>query len=301
VRTITAVNASATAPFGAIDTPDQGATVSGTGLVNFGWALTPQPKMIPFDGSTIHVMIDGVDVGTVTAYNFFRSDVSGLFPGLKNSGGPVGYRVIDTTALSEGQHTIAWLATDDAGITTGIGSRFFTVQNSAWQPSLRANFLAAASPNVPPALSDTELAQADATTAIPPRVDGVDLGRNVESLASLPIHANGARAVTMSNLQALELSLTPVVSSATSAPGSVSDPVSVSTSGSVSGPCRATYAGYLVVNGELRALPVGSSLDPAGTFYWHPGTAFFGRYQLLFVRTSCDGTRQRIAVAVTIH
>ena len=43
--------------------------------------------------------------GTAT-YNLFRPDVSGLFPGLANSGGPVGYRVLDTTALAEGQHTM---------------------------------------------------------------------------------------------------------------------------------------------------------------------------------------------------
>jgi hypothetical protein len=284
-KVINAVNASATAPFGAIDTPDQGATVSGSALVNFGWALTPQPKMIPFDGSTIHVLIDGVDVGPVTAYNFFRSDVSGLFPGLKNSGGPVGYRMIDTTALSEGLHTIAWLATDDGGKTTGIGSRYFTVSNSAWQASLRANFAA-----VPPAVSTSALAQPsalglraspDKSSAIPARVDGVDLGRKAASLSVLPVDDAGARTVTLSNLQGLELSL-------------VGQGVSADT-------CSGTYAGYLVVDGVLHPLPVGSSLDPAGTFYWHPGPGFFGTYHLLFVRTGCDGAHVRIPVSIQIR
>jgi hypothetical protein len=272
-KTINVNNASATAPFGAIDTPDQGATSSGSAYVNFGWALTPQPHLIPFDGSTIHVLIDGVPVGTLTGYNFFRSDVSTLFPGLKNSGGPVGYRVIDTTALSEGLHTIAWLATDDGNVTTGIGSRFFTVSNSAWQPALRASFLAA-----PPGFSPSELAQADSTTAVPPRVDGVDVGRKAASLASLPVDADGTRTVTMSSLQGLRLSF-----------------------GASDTACPANYAGYHVVNGELRALPVGSSLDPSGTFYWHPGPGFFGTYQLLFVRTACDGSQQRIHVSVLIR
>jgi hypothetical protein len=276
-KTINVVNSSATAPFGAIDTPGQGATISGSAFVNFGWALTPQPKTIPFDGSTIQVLIDGVPVGTVNAYNFFRIDVSTLFPGLNNSAGPVGYRMIDTTALSEGPHTIAWLATDDGGVTMGIGSRFFTVQNSAWLPSLRANFA------VTPALTDSELAHADSTTAVPPRVNGVDLGRQVDSLASVPLDATGARTVAMTNLQVLQLSL------------------GAASKGPVYGSCTATYAGYLVVNGELAALPVGSSLDPTGTFYWHPGPAFFGTYQLLFVRTSCDRTQQRIPVIVTIR
>jgi hypothetical protein len=87
----------------------------------------------------------------------------------------------------------------------------------------------------------------------------------------------------MSNLQALELLLT-------------AGPKRPAYDG-----CAPSHAGYLVVNGELRALPVGSSLDPAGTFYWHSGPAFFGTYQLLFVRTSCDGTQERIPVTITIH
>jgi hypothetical protein len=275
-KIINAVNASATVPFGAIDTPGQGTTASGSAFVNFGWALTPQPKMIPIDGSTIHVLIDGVDVGTVTAYNLFRSDVSTLFPGLKNSSGPVGYRVIDTTALSEGLHTIAWLATDDGGQTTGIGSRFFRVSNSAWQAAVRANLAV-----TPPAVTDSELAHADATTTVPARVDGVHLGRKAESLASLPARSDAARTIAISNLQGLKLSLV----------GQGSSPDT----------CLATYAGYLLVNGELGPLPVGSSLDPAGTFYWHPGPAFFGAYPLLFIRTACDGTQQRIPVMVSIR
>jgi hypothetical protein len=127
-RRILGKNASSTQPFGAIDTPRQGETVSGT-IVDFGWALTPQPESIATDGSTIHVLIDGGVVGTVD-YNHFRSDVSTLFPGLANSNGPVGFRMIDTTQLSEGIHTIAWQVTDSAGAVAGIGSRFFSVTNS---------------------------------------------------------------------------------------------------------------------------------------------------------------------------
>ena len=62
-RTITVTNASAQLPFGTIDTPRQGETVSGT-IYNFGWALTPLPNTIPFDGSTIGVYVDGVLPGS---------------------------------------------------------------------------------------------------------------------------------------------------------------------------------------------------------------------------------------------
>ena len=126
-RTITCSNARATAPFGSIDTPGQGTTVSGT-VVNFGWALTPKPAMIPFDGSTIDVLIDGINVGHPT-YGFARSDIDSTFPGYANTGHAVGYISIDTTKLSDGVHTIAWIVHDSLGATQGIGSRFFTVAN----------------------------------------------------------------------------------------------------------------------------------------------------------------------------
>ncbi len=80
-RDIVAANGASTLPFGTIDTPGQGATVSGL-VTNFGWALTPQPKTIPFDGSTIDVYIDGVMVGH-PSYNHFRPDIAGLFPGTR--------------------------------------------------------------------------------------------------------------------------------------------------------------------------------------------------------------------------
>ena len=127
-KTIIVNNAGSVLPFGTIDTPAQGGVVSGTDYVNFGWALTPPGKMIPVDGSTIVVYIDGKPMGH-PVYNQYRSDVANAFPGYANSGGSVGYLRIDTTMLANGIHTIAWSVTDNAGLTSGIGSRFFIVQN----------------------------------------------------------------------------------------------------------------------------------------------------------------------------
>lgn len=127
-RTLDGQNASSTFPFGAIDTPGQGAVISGNAYVNFGWVLTPQPKIIPIDGSTINVLIDNVVVGHPT-YNQYRSDIAGLFPGLRNTDGAVGFFVIDTTKYANGVHTISWTVTDSAGVVSGIGSRYFTIAN----------------------------------------------------------------------------------------------------------------------------------------------------------------------------
>jgi len=157
-------------PFGSIDTPGQGETVSGV-LHNFGWALTPDSNtiageggdiLIPTDGSTVTVFIDGLPVAQVT-YNqcrgnvgnppgagvFCNDDVSNvfgnptpqptftvrtsnptLFRNLDATRGAIGSFTIDTRTLTNGSHTIAWSVTDSAGRTEGIGSRVFTVLNS---------------------------------------------------------------------------------------------------------------------------------------------------------------------------
>ena len=124
-KAFSADNRTTTVPFGTIDTPGQGETVSGT-VVNFGWALSSNP--IAVDGSTIDVLVDGVVVGH-PVYNNFRADIASLFPSLPNSTGAVGYFILDTTKLGNGLHTIAWVVRDSTGATQGIGSRYFTVLN----------------------------------------------------------------------------------------------------------------------------------------------------------------------------
>ena len=133
-RTITCTNSSAAKPFGTIDTPAQGGTVSGSGYVNFGWALTPPPggtNKIPTDGSTITVYVDGAPLTGHPTYNNFRNDIATLFPGYTNTSGAVGYYVLDTTKLSNGPHSIAWVVFDNAMRGEGLGSRYFAASNGA--------------------------------------------------------------------------------------------------------------------------------------------------------------------------
>ncbi len=128
-RRIIAANGASLAPFGTIDTPGQGETVSGV-ISNFGWALTPAHTSIPSDGSTIDVYVDDIFMGHPT-YGLFRSDIATLFPGLANSNGAVGLFSIDTTLLTNGLHTISWVVRDNAGRSSGMGSRYFRVQNGS--------------------------------------------------------------------------------------------------------------------------------------------------------------------------
>jgi len=128
-KTISVDNAHAARPFGTIDTPTQGGTISSSDYVNFGWALTPQPFMIANDGSTITVVIDGQVVGHPT-YGQFRSDIATLFPGYANSNTAVGFFHINTTTLANGVHTISWNVFDNGARGAGIGSRYFNVFNA---------------------------------------------------------------------------------------------------------------------------------------------------------------------------
>jgi hypothetical protein len=127
-KAVTSDNANSKLPFGTIDTPSQGGGASGAAYYNFGWALTPKPNMIPIDGSTIWVFVDGVGLGN-PSYNHYRDDIATLFPDYLNSGGAVGVYDLNTTAYANGMHTIAWGVTDNVGNADGIGSRYFMVQN----------------------------------------------------------------------------------------------------------------------------------------------------------------------------
>jgi hypothetical protein len=131
-RTIICDNANAVKPFGAIDTPTQGGEASGDEYRNVGWVLTPMPNQIPIDGSTIKVYVDGVSLGN-PRYNVYREDVAVLFPGYANSNGSLAYLDFDTTVYDNGVHTIQWVATDNAGNSDGIGSRYFSIRNTGYR------------------------------------------------------------------------------------------------------------------------------------------------------------------------
>jgi hypothetical protein len=290
-RTLFGTNTTATQPFGTIDAPAQGQTIAGSNYLNWGWALTPQPAMIPTDGSTIQVIVDGAPVGNPT-YNLFRPDVAGAFPGLANTNGPVGYRAIDTTGLAEGLHTISWTVTDTRPGTSGIGSRYFTVANSAdaqpppGQGNLSSEHASidlvvaaepAATPVGVPAAPHSQRRAASLDT-VPVSEADVTVQRGIGARRVLRADRDQPRAVTIAPLERIELAL--------DAP---------------SKQCMGTWAGYLVRDEVLSDLPVGASLDPSGTFYWQPGPGFAGRFPLLFVRTDCRGQDERLPVTVTIR
>src|SRR5262249_15333610 len=146
-KNIVAANSSSSVPFGAIDTPDQGATVSGTSFANFGWVLVRGPaRADPPAGGAVSVLIDGVGVGSPTGWTS-RSDLTALFPAatFPGIGNALGVFSFNTALFANGVHTIAWIVTATNGLADGIGSRFFTIANGSGLTNLfqSANALAA--------------------------------------------------------------------------------------------------------------------------------------------------------------
>ncbi|NIM17582.1 MAG: hypothetical protein GTO45_36675 [Candidatus Aminicenantes bacterium] len=268
-KTITCDNINAVKPFGAIDTPTQGGTASGSNFVNFGWALTPLPNNIPTDGSTITVWVDGLPLGH-PVYNQYRADIAALFPGYNNSNGAVGYYYLDTTQYENGVHTIQWTVTDDAGNTDGIGSRYFTIQNTG-ESRTKEKFKVQDSYqrfNVEPSSIPVDYYR-------PVRVKrGYN---NTEPKTDFP-DENGNITIEIKELERLEIHLT------------------------LKNASSMQYSGYMVVGRQLKPLPIGSTLDTKrGVFYWHPGPGFTGSYELVFFQETKTGEILKKTIIVNIR
>jgi Fibronectin type III domain len=316
---ITMANDSIASPFGAIDTPYEGQTIGGT-FANFGWAVTPDQDaatgtgdiLIPVNGSTMVVYVDGVAMGTV-GYNQCRGtvgnpvpaglycddDVANIFGNptprasltprtanatryrnLDAARGAIGTFMLDTRQFANGLHTLSWGVTDSAGRAAGIGSRYFTVLNSMADLSdatvasqLPALFgQSAARPDGSAAASPAPVAAADAGTLASLKASQAPVSGRTGFDQSTPVDTVPADVAGVRHVQLAEL-------------------------GRLELWLGTVDAGYLVANGTLRGLPTGSTLDAAtGHFSWMPGPGFVGAYRLAFVRGS-----EQIAVDVTIR
>lgn len=266
---VTVANDTIAKPFGAIDTPGQGATVSGT-LNNFGWVLTPDRNtfadgtdiLMPLTGSTISVIIDGAVVGTAT-YDLCRGsvgnpvpsgvlcddDVSSIFRGtgvyrnLDAARGAIALRTISSSELTNGLHTIQWGVTDSAGRSEGIGSRYFTVLNSSADACERAECEVRSAE-----VRSAEVRSAQAGTEVYART-GFDVRRAFVPLSVV----NGVPTVRVPEMGRVELQIPGVV------------------------------GGALRANGQSRDMPVGMSIDAAaGMVRWSIGPGYLGTYRLAF-------------------
>ncbi|UCH97979.1 MAG: BACON domain-containing protein, partial [Candidatus Aminicenantes bacterium] len=259
-KTINCDNAHAVKPFGTIDTPDQGGTASGANYVNWGWVLTPQPNHIPNDGSTINVWVDGVKLGHPT-YNIYRSDIATLFPGYANSNGAVGYFYLDTTAFGNGVHTIQWTATDNAGNTDGIGSRYFMTRNSTQHNAQSAGRTAQG--------KEFEVNSSKPVGII----KGYKTGLEPAELEMIYPNERGMITVEAKEMERFELHF---------------------------GGEGKLY-GQMLVGNQFRPMPIGAYLDSnKGIFYWQIGAGFLGKYHLIFIEEDQYGNRIGSNIVVKI-
>lgn len=265
-KIITVDNANAVKPFGAIDTPTQGGGASGSKFRNNGWALTPIPNKIPEDGSTINVFVDGQLAGKVN-YNLYRSDIADFFPGYANSDGAWGYLDFDTTAYSNGVHTIAWGVTDNAGNTDGIGSRYFSIQNTggASVSSTSSQMHMKNVQNANPFRSLARLRRLSTHIGdIPADRRSIRFRKgyneNIELLEAYPTEQD-IIPIEIKELDRLEIRL-----------------------GTCECAGKAVYAAYMPVGDEIRRLPAGTTLNTkTGVFYWQTAAGFIGQYEFVFL------------------
>jgi hypothetical protein len=263
-KTITVDNAHATKPFGAIDTPTYGGTVSGA-FWGFGWALTPNASSCSVANGSVVMSIDSGPLLPVS-YGGVRSDIAAAFPGFSDSGAAGGAVWIDTTTLSNGVHQIGWLVTDSCSRQEGIGSRFFTVSNAA------ADALAvSATPASPVAALDT-VRPAPALTVSSEPVSVRPVGGDWQPVTPA---RDGTVVVDVRQGGGVEVRL-PATGGA--------------------------YAGYQDIGGERRPLPLGSSLDAeTGVFSWQPGPGFLGNFDLVFLVQGREVSHVRVVVRPAIR
>lgn len=290
-KTITCANAASTAPFGAIDTPAQGEVISGT-YNNFGWVLSPgSARADVAGGGSVQVFIDGVNRGTPVGW-VSRSDLVSLFPAAEYSGvqNSAAVFTFDSTAFSNGVHSIAWLVTDTAGGASGVGSRYFSISNNSLVAGPGGNSAAGIAPpdviqahatlDIPhgAALRTATTPLAEALTAVAADVTPIEGRRGFDPAATTREYAvtDGRFIVESEELDRVEIRL--------------------------GHGAAGRYTGYLRTVSGLAPLPVGSTLDAVtGQFSWMPVPGFLGAYDLVFVRWNGSGPAARQEVRVVLN
>lgn len=290
IKTIIANDKYNKKPFGLIDTPAWGGTISGSSYANTGWMLTPRPKTIPKTGNSIWVWIDGVQIGH-PVYNQYRADIALAFRTFKNKSGAGGTFWLVPTQYVNGLHTIKWVARDSAGASGDTGTSYFTVLNVP-SPGASAS-----------------------GTAEPPGTVGISSGYSQTSeLVGLPIdYRSPAYARTGFSSEGPFEAVFPDVKGVLDIDVEIDDRVElrmneaefpspgVSTLPETRDSRTVKFEGYLVVGDELRPLPVGSTLDrKTGVFYWQPGPGFLGQYDFVFIKQNSGRFSVKSPVTVRI-
>ncbi len=215
-------------------------------------------------------------------YNLYRPDIASLFPGYANSNGALAYFDIDTAPFRNGLHTIAWTAVDSAGNSDGIGSRYFTVQNSQGAGSVEQGALSREQGARGREQGGDLYGTADVSTEPVEMVKGYK--RNGEAQTIYP-DDNGMINIEINELERMEIRL--------DHPPHSSFIIHRNTA--------SFHSGYHVIGSRLKPLPIGSALDmERGIFYWQPGPGFLGRHHLVFIENTQHGKMKTKRIVITI-
>jgi len=295
-KSIICNNQNAVLPFGAIDTPSQVGTAFGNSFANFGWVLTPQPKSIPTDGSTITVWIDSLPLGH-PVYNNYRADIAGLFPGYANSNGAVGYYYLNTTGYTDGVHTIAWSVSDSAGAIDGIGSRYFTIQNAGGGAPQSDTAAVSGNTQLPTGIRPIEVLDQIPEDGRTPVYIKRGYERSAQSEVVYP-ESDGSLRISIPEVSRITVYLNEPKSKASESLVGIRGRQKFSRTAQSTG--SSIHEAYELVRGELRPLPIGASFDPeAGVLYWQPGPGFIGEYTIVFVGNDSAGAAKK-TVKITV-
>jgi hypothetical protein len=293
-KTITIDNAHSVKPFGTIDTPTPGGTASGSDYIVFGWALTPIDKTIPEDG--IDVYVDGVNLGKAN-YGLPRADVCQLFPNYNNCPDPGFYFGLNTNDFDNGMHTICCVATDNENESDGIGSRYFYVKNigtinSLSQTSDRDYHLMTEIADIPvdywePVRIKKGYIKKDDSQVIYPDENGV-VNVEIKELERIMVRLNPSESTIPGDREYRESRGKVLRFEQQKAPVPTRDH-------------PFEYTGYLVIGDQLWSLPIGSLLNTKSSiFYWQPGVAYLGEYQLVFIGKGPDGEMKKKLMTIKI-
>jgi len=282
-KTIICDNDHADRPFGALDTPTQGGEASGNAYINWGWALTPQPNSIPIDGSTINVYIDGIKLGH-PVYNRFRSDIADFFPGYANSNGAAGYYYINTNNYSNGIHTISWSVRDSGGNVDGIGSRYFSIDNSSSTRNSARNYF---KKNVSVNTARLHLIASHLTQNSQPV--GIIKGYKQNNPANqIYPGQNGIINIKSKELERIVIFLKSNTAHTDALSGN--------------NLFQGGWQGFQYHGDQIRPFPPGSTLDSRkGIFYWQPGLAYVGEYNFIFLREIKPKLFERKRITIRIE
>ncbi len=261
-RTINASNKYNTKPFGVVDAPAWGETISGTAFADRAWMLTPRPKIIPTTGKTIWVWIDGVKRAH-PVYNQARADIALKFPTLQEQGRSRG----DLCYRHEELHQRA--PYDQMGRVRQRWCRRQHRDELFQGPEHAVGRPLASISAVPMKAAVSEAAACGLLSDLA----GIPQDYKTPLFRRTGFGAEGIFEPAFPDDQG-------VIEAVLEEDGLIE--IRLGSSGPVKG--------YLVVGDELRPLPVGATLDPTGgMFSWMPGPGFLGRYDLVFVSQEVAG------------